>query len=268
VGNGAAAQPFFHHRDHLASIRLISNGSGGEVKRTVYRPFGEAAASSGLHAESKGYIGERADAETGLIDLNARYYDPVTARFVSPDWWDPDKPGVGTNRYGYAGNDPVNKSDKNGHNADPSDQSGPTQGTPEGQNPDTTLSEAVQRVADTIEKAGKDIAKVAVDFIESPITTLGILGASIPNPAAAPIASLGRVGAPAIAKGPSVLGKADASIGYSSWTSYKSANKPPVGMVGHHVVEQSQIQRSGFSPQQVHNRSNVVNVSVEVNQAI
>jgi RHS repeat-associated protein len=98
VGNGAAAQPFFHHRDHLASIRLISNGSGGEVKRTVYRPFGEAAASSGLHAESKGYIGERADAETGLIYLNARYYDPVVARFVSPDWWDPDKPGVGTNR--------------------------------------------------------------------------------------------------------------------------------------------------------------------------
>jgi RHS repeat-associated protein len=88
------------------------------VKRTVYRPFGEAAASSGLHAESKGYIGERADAETGLIYLNARYYDPVIARFVSPDWWDPDKPGVGTNRYGYAGNDPVNKADNNGHSAD------------------------------------------------------------------------------------------------------------------------------------------------------
>jgi RHS repeat-associated protein len=115
VGNGGAAAPFFHHRDHLASVKVISNASGQEVKRTVYRPFGEKGPESGIHAESKGWIGERHDAETGLIYLNARYYDPVIARFVSPDWWDPNKPGVGTNRYSYSENDPVNKSDPNGH---------------------------------------------------------------------------------------------------------------------------------------------------------
>ncbi|MBD0413041.1 RHS repeat-associated core domain-containing protein [Oryzicola mucosus] len=37
------------------------------------------------------------------------------ARFISPDDWDPTLPGVGTNRYAYAQNDPVNKSDPNGH---------------------------------------------------------------------------------------------------------------------------------------------------------
>jgi hypothetical protein len=42
--------------------------------------------------------------------------DPVLGRFISPDDWDPTKEGVGTNRYAYAANDPVNKSDKNGHN--------------------------------------------------------------------------------------------------------------------------------------------------------
>ena len=68
-----------------------------------------------MHAESKGYIGERHDPETGLVYLNARYYDPVLARFISPDWWDPNKPGVGTNRYAYSDNDPVNKADNNGH---------------------------------------------------------------------------------------------------------------------------------------------------------
>ncbi|MBK8458223.1 MAG: hypothetical protein IPL47_14905 [Phyllobacteriaceae bacterium] len=36
-------------------------------------------------------------------------------RFVSPDDWDPILPGVGTNRYAYAENDPVNKADNNGH---------------------------------------------------------------------------------------------------------------------------------------------------------
>lgn len=38
------------------------------------------------------------------------------ARFISPDDWDPTKPGVGTNRYAYSENDPINKSDPNGHN--------------------------------------------------------------------------------------------------------------------------------------------------------
>jgi hypothetical protein len=50
-----------------------------------------------------------------MLYLNARYYDPALGRFISPDDWDPTLPGVGTNRYAYAGNDPVNKSDPNGH---------------------------------------------------------------------------------------------------------------------------------------------------------
>jgi hypothetical protein len=41
--------------------------------------------------------------------------DPVLGRFISPDDWDPTLPGVGTNRYAYAANDPVNKADPNGH---------------------------------------------------------------------------------------------------------------------------------------------------------
>ncbi len=37
------------------------------------------------------------------------------ARFISPDDWNPTQAGVGTNRYAYSENDPVNKSDPNGH---------------------------------------------------------------------------------------------------------------------------------------------------------
>ncbi|MCP4074530.1 MAG: hypothetical protein GY742_22850, partial [Hyphomicrobiales bacterium] len=79
---------------------------------SVYAAYGER---QGNTTETKGFIGERHDPETGLMYLNARYYDPVTARFISPDDWDPVLDGVGTNRYAYAGNDPVNKSDPNGH---------------------------------------------------------------------------------------------------------------------------------------------------------
>lgn len=50
-----------------------------------------------------------------LLYLHARYYDPVIGRFLSPDTLDPIETGVGTNRYAYADNDPINKSDPNGH---------------------------------------------------------------------------------------------------------------------------------------------------------
>lgn len=39
----------------------------------------------------------------------------VPVRFISPDTMDPTLPGVGTNRYSYSLNDPINKSDPNGH---------------------------------------------------------------------------------------------------------------------------------------------------------
>lgn len=39
----------------------------------------------------------------------------ANARFIQPDNWDPTLPGVGTNRYAYSDNDPINKSDPNGH---------------------------------------------------------------------------------------------------------------------------------------------------------
>jgi hypothetical protein len=39
----------------------------------------------------------------------------VSVRFISPDTLDPTLPGVGTNRYAYAANDPINKSDPSGH---------------------------------------------------------------------------------------------------------------------------------------------------------
>lgn len=103
----------FLHRDHLASVRMVTDASGNIAEATNYSTYGERL-NSGFQTQ-KSYIGERFDPETGLLYLNARYMDPVLGRFISPDDWDPTKEGVGTNRYAYAQNDPVNKSDQNGH---------------------------------------------------------------------------------------------------------------------------------------------------------
>ncbi|MCZ4271240.1 RHS repeat-associated core domain-containing protein [Maritalea porphyrae] len=87
-------------------------------RRSKYQPFGginEILAQTFTPERTKSYIGERHDVETGLTYLNARYYDPELARFIQPDWWNPADPAVGTNRYAYSLNDPVNKSDPSGH---------------------------------------------------------------------------------------------------------------------------------------------------------
>jgi RHS repeat-associated protein len=65
--------------------------------------------------ETKRFVGERYDAGAGLLYLNARYYDPKLALFIQPDWFEVAKTGVGTNRYSYSFNDPVNKFDPGGN---------------------------------------------------------------------------------------------------------------------------------------------------------
>lgn len=39
----------------------------------------------------------------------------ASAMFIQPDWFDPTQPGVGTNRYAYSFNDPVNNHDPGGN---------------------------------------------------------------------------------------------------------------------------------------------------------
>ncbi|QEX16439.1 hypothetical protein FRZ44_17320 [Hypericibacter terrae] len=102
------------HRDNLTSFRVESDGTGAVAWRANYRPYGERLVTVAGVTESKGFIGERHDDETGLLYLNARYYDPVLARFIQADPSDPSQPGVGPNRYTYAGGNPIGALDPSG----------------------------------------------------------------------------------------------------------------------------------------------------------
>ena len=109
------------HRDHLASVTMITSHLATVISSKDYTPHGSPEnewTQPGQQPESKGYIGERFDAETGLQYLHARYYDPALGLFTQGDWWDPTMPGVGTNRYAYSHGDPINFSDPNGHSTE------------------------------------------------------------------------------------------------------------------------------------------------------
>lgn len=104
---------------------MITDELGATITTRDFTPHGDMEGHEWVdplsQPESKAFIGERFDPETGLVYLHARYYDPKLGLFTQGDWWDPTEPGVGTNRYMYAFGDPVNLSDPNGHSAAPGD---------------------------------------------------------------------------------------------------------------------------------------------------
>lgn len=62
------------------------------------------------------YAGYQYDNESGLFYLNARYYDPVTARFITEDTYLGDKyDPLSLNLYTYCQNEPLMYIDPSGH---------------------------------------------------------------------------------------------------------------------------------------------------------
>jgi RHS repeat-associated protein len=102
------------HTDLLESVHRVTNSAGEVVLERSYAPYGEPIVDDGSEDDSRGYIGEAYDDDTGLSYLNARYYDPVTALFLSPDASDPTGAGVGLHRYAYAAGDPIVRRDPSG----------------------------------------------------------------------------------------------------------------------------------------------------------
>jgi len=53
-----------------------------------------------------------------LTTIIAVFASQASAMFIQADWWDPTEPGVGTNRYAYSHNDPINLADPGGNAPD------------------------------------------------------------------------------------------------------------------------------------------------------
>jgi RHS repeat-associated protein len=118
---GGAPVTYSYHTDAQGSVvALTRDGTGAIAATYAYDAFGRLLSAGGSEpalAERNPlrYRGYYLDAETGLYYLPARYYDPATARFLSPD---PAPPQAGDplslNAYAYCQGDPVNKWDPDG----------------------------------------------------------------------------------------------------------------------------------------------------------
>jgi len=106
----------FIHGDHLGSTNLLTDSTGAVVEQLEYTPYGSVSKKTGSQDLAQKFTGQRLDETIGLYFYSARYYDPLTGRFLSadpaqPQWSDPQD----LNRYSYARNNPLKYIDPSGH---------------------------------------------------------------------------------------------------------------------------------------------------------
>jgi len=92
--------------DHEGTIRDIVDSTGTVQEHRQYDTFGQIVSPANPTADfPQAFTGWPFDADTGLYNYRARWYDPAVGRFVSEDPSGFD--GGDANLYRYAGNSPV-----------------------------------------------------------------------------------------------------------------------------------------------------------------
>ena len=100
--------------DHLGSSNVVVDSEGNLVNREEYSPYGESAFGSFVTKRYR-YTGKERDRDSGFYYHGARYYAPWLGRWTSCD---PAPSGDGASLYTYAQQDPLNKKDSTGLQAE------------------------------------------------------------------------------------------------------------------------------------------------------
>jgi len=105
------------HTDALGSPVARTGAAKEVISRTRYEPYGYVAAGTKPSASTSqiGFTGHVQDAETELVYMQQRYYDPIAGRFLSidPVTTEADT-GKEFGRYTYVDNNPYAKVDPDG----------------------------------------------------------------------------------------------------------------------------------------------------------
>jgi RHS repeat-associated protein len=105
--DSSGAQTYVLH-DSLGSTTDLLDGTGNGVATYGYDIFGAIRSQTGSSPNQWLFTGEQRDGDSSLYFLRARYYDPVTGRFLSQD------PAQAGQPYAYANSNPVNLIDPSG----------------------------------------------------------------------------------------------------------------------------------------------------------
>ena len=108
---GTNAGVYYYTRDHLGSVRELTDGTGNVRARYAYDPFGRRTKVSGDVGADFGFAGMFWSPEANLALTHFRAYDPDLGRWLSRDPLPNAEIQQGPNLYAYIGNQPVDKAD-------------------------------------------------------------------------------------------------------------------------------------------------------------
>jgi RHS repeat-associated protein len=103
-GEQISGTNYYYTRDHLGSVREMTDSTGTVQAQYDYDPYGNATLVAGTNLADFQYAGMYAHQTSGLSLTLFRAYDPNTGRWLSRD---PLGEGWDATLYSYVGNDPV-----------------------------------------------------------------------------------------------------------------------------------------------------------------
>ena len=103
-GEQVGGQPYYYSRDHLGSVRQVTDGASTIRARYDYDPWGRRTKLSGDADATFGFTGHFVHDPSGLALAPFRPYDPQLGRWLSRD---PIGEKGGTNLFAYVANNPL-----------------------------------------------------------------------------------------------------------------------------------------------------------------
>jgi RHS repeat-associated protein len=117
--------PGFYGHDGLGSVRQLTSPAGAVTDTYDYDAWGNTVGSMGSTPNAYLYRGEQYDADLNLYYLRARYFNPLTGRFLTRDPYEPcrcaacgcacGKDPSAFHKFLYTAANPVNRIDPSGH---------------------------------------------------------------------------------------------------------------------------------------------------------
>jgi RHS repeat-associated protein len=161
-----------YHTDGIDSGRVLTNAAGAvtDTKRTD--AFGVPLYTQGSSTQPFGFAGEQRDAESGLVYLRARQYDPQLGRLIQRDVLrgSPARPAT-LNRFTYGLNNPLRYIDPSG--LDSEDSGAPNELTSEISGENSSNSDFGDGGSSDFYSFADVFAGAVTDLISS-LTELGI----------------------------------------------------------------------------------------------
>jgi RHS repeat-associated protein len=111
---GTNAGSYYYTRDHLGSIREVTDANGNVRARYTYDPFGRRTKVSGDLDADFGFAGMFWSSEANLAITHYRAYDPALGRWLSRDPIRGAEVKEGPNLFAYVNNEPVDRFDPEG----------------------------------------------------------------------------------------------------------------------------------------------------------